>query len=134
MLRPTTFVVLAGIVLATAAVGFSSRSSDNSAPYALVNANKGNPPTLVASDGMQSVRRVGPGRYCLQSSTTFAGKVVGQVTTDLGLSGGSPGIAVIDTGARFCHATELAVVTYRFGTDGRLRLSNTISFIGDPEG
>ena len=134
MSRLSVFVALAAIVLAIAGVGFTATSSNGSSIYALVNANKGGPPTLEVQDGMQSVRRVGLGRYCLHTSTAFAGKVVGQVSPDLGLSGGSVGIAVIDTTASFCKATELAVVTYQFIANGRLRLSNTISFIGDPEG
>jgi hypothetical protein len=135
MMRFSLFLIALGaIVLTVGGLGFAARSADTSAPYGLVDATRGEQPTFDAQDNMTSVRRVGVGRYCLLAAVAFSDKTVGQVSVDLGLSGGNPGIAEIDTTSTSCQQDELAVDTFKVTNEGRLRLSNTISFIANPEG
>jgi len=132
----TRFSVLALVVafLAVAGVGLAARSSGDTSVYGLVNANGGRAPSFQTQGNMSTVRRVKLGRYCLLASVKFDNKPIAELTTDLSLSGGRPGIAILETASTLCHPTEVAVVTYEFTAGGRLRLSNAISFAANPEG
>ena len=127
-------LALALTFLSVGGAAIAAPSADQTSTYGLVSANAGRAPTFAAQDNMKSVRRVGLGRYCLLPSIAFDQKTVGQLTTDLSLSGGRPGVAMLQSKSTLCHPPELAVVTFDFTAGGRLRLYNQISFIGDPEG
>ena len=129
-------VALVVVFLSVAGVALAGNSpSPSTAPaYGWVNPTPGGAPTFAAQDNMSSVRRVGTGHYCLASSTKFSGKVVAQLTTDLSLSHGKPGIAMLVADNTFCRKGEVAVATFQFVATGGLRLSNNIAFVADPEG
>ena len=127
-------IALVLFLLAVAGVAFAAPSKGLTSVYALVNANGGKAPTFATQDGMKSVRRVGRGRYCLQPAVAFGGGVVALLSTDLSLSGGRRGVAMFMSKAPRCRSGEFGVATFEFAAGGRLRLSNQISFIGDPEG
>ena len=127
-------IALLLFLLAVAGVAFAAPSKDQPSVYALVNANGGKAPTFATQDGMKSVRRVARGRYCLLPAVAFGGGVVALLSTDLSLSGGRRGVAMFMSKAPRCRSGEFGVATFEFAAGGRLRLSNQISFIGDPEG
>ena len=122
------------ILLAVVGVAVAAPSKDQTTVYALVNANGGKPPTFATQDGMQSVRRVARGRYCLQPAVAFGGAVVAQLSTDLSLSGGRRGVAMFVSRASRCRSGEFGVATFQFAAGGRLTLSNQIAFVANPEG
>ena len=130
------FYLLALVVtfFSVGGVGLAAPSADPTSAYGLVNANAGRAPTFEEQDNMKSVRRVGLGRYCLLAAIPFDNKTIGQLTTDLTLSRGKPGVAMMQTGSKLCKSPELAVVTFQFTAGGRLRLSNQIAFAANPEG
>jgi len=132
--RSLLALVVTFFAVAVAGVGFAGRTSGDTSVYGLVNANGGRAPTFQTQDNMKGVRRVGLGRYCLLAAVAFDRRPVGQLTTDIDLSGGRRGVAVLQSTSKLCTPQELAVVTFQFAAGGRLVLSNQISFIGDPEG
>jgi hypothetical protein len=131
---PRLALVLALVLLGVGGVAVAAPSKEQTSVYALVDANGGKAPTFATQDGMKSVRRVARGRYCLQPAAAFSGAVVAQLSADLSLSGGRRGVAMFMSKAPRCRSGEFGVATFQFAAGGRLRLSNQISFIGDPEG
>jgi hypothetical protein len=127
--------VVVSSLLVAGGLAQASPSIDQPDDYVLVDPNidgHGNP-GMVFEENMVGVRRVATGRYCLHSALSFDHGPVARVSVDGPMPRNGVAIAVSDSTARYCAKGESAVATYLI-INGRVRLSNTVRFVGDDIG
>jgi hypothetical protein len=105
---------------------------DFARPYVEFGPGPGGSVRILAQGGIQSVTRLGTGKYCVRPNAAFA-RITGTATAEFSNTSKGLAIAFVRTAPVRCPRFSLEVITGRL-LNGRFHRTNDVIAVADPTG